>query len=262
MPGRYRSHAPWSTSNRFPRRPSSASRSGIQGARPSTPATAGSAATPIETAPPIEKPTSSDGRSTTLERGAGVRHARVERVPRLEAVAHLREREVGEPRRELGREQLARRAPRAGHGLRGAAVDEHDRRPRRPRCGGGGRRPSVAAATSSLRRQRLPRARTIAPPRRLPSARFAVAVSLPWRPSSASSSRWSCPPSRPRRRAAPRVRLRRLAEDVVEVVVSGARRARSSPRRRSGRGPASRSTRAHVGPERLDVRPAGRSCRG
>ena len=71
-----------------------------------------------------------------IERGTGVRHARVERVPRLDPVAHLGERQAGEPRRELGRQQLARRAPRAGHRLRRAAVDEDD----------GGRRGFVAQA--------------------------------------------------------------------------------------------------------------------
>ena len=59
-----------------------------------------------------------------VERSASVRHARVERMPRLDPIAHLDE---GEPRKagcELGREQLAGGAPRAGHRAGRASVEE------------------------------------------------------------------------------------------------------------------------------------------
>ena len=59
MPGSQRSSEPWITSNRFPRRVSRLSRSGIQGASPRTASTVGSAAAWIATAPPIEKPSRS-----------------------------------------------------------------------------------------------------------------------------------------------------------------------------------------------------------
>ena len=56
MPGSQPSSEPCRTSSRLPRSGSSASRSGIHGASPSTRSTDGSSAAAIATAPPIEKP--------------------------------------------------------------------------------------------------------------------------------------------------------------------------------------------------------------
>ena len=58
-PGSQRSSDPWSTARRRPRSGSSESRSGIQGASPTTRSTDGSPAAAIATAPPIENPSSS-----------------------------------------------------------------------------------------------------------------------------------------------------------------------------------------------------------
>ena len=62
MPGSHPSSEPCTSSTLRPRRPSTESRSGIQGASPTTVVTAGCPATAMLTAPPIEKPTRAAGR--------------------------------------------------------------------------------------------------------------------------------------------------------------------------------------------------------
>ena len=115
---------------------------GNHGARPSTPVTSECDAIPIETAPPIENPTRSDGRATRSMRRAPIGHARVELVPRLEPVAHLDEGQLREAWDQLGREQLAGGAPRARHRASRAPVEEDhgERRTlvREPRIGAAG----------------------------------------------------------------------------------------------------------------------------
>ena len=106
-------------------------RSGNQGASPTTVSTDGSSATcardgAAHREADEERPLRADG----VERGACVFDAPVEPLPRLDAVAHLGERELGEARRQVRNEPLERCAPCAFDLAALAAVDADDGRRR------------------------------------------------------------------------------------------------------------------------------------
>ena len=243
-----------------PSSPSEVERSGSTGRGRGRPSTLSCAATPIETAPPIEKPISSaraPRRVGEIEGRLGVGHARVERVPALHPVAHLGEGDLRVPRRELLREQLARRAPGSRDLLRRAAVREDGGEAARPR----------SAARLAARRQRDEAVLTPHPGRGTFGGRRAVSRrgARTRRECRARGRRRGAP--RPRRRARPSRRAGRSRahpprrEHVVEPHRARRRRGRSSPRRGTGRARRAR-------PPRRRARGTGarsrrrRSCRG
>jgi hypothetical protein len=90
------------TANRLPRRVASSSRSGIQGASPTTVSTLGSAEAVIATAPPTEKPSRSLSGARVALTARQVRRRRMSRAsPRLDAVANLGEAELRELRHKM-----------------------------------------------------------------------------------------------------------------------------------------------------------------
>ena len=129
-------------------------RSGIHGARPSTPATAGCRRRDGDS--PAHREADEQRRAgNEIERRAGVRNARVELVPGLDPVAHLGEGQVAQTRRE----SVARSSLVALHvpgTARAVPPFKSTTAAGRPRCGGARRRPSAAAPCGSSRRQRLP----------------------------------------------------------------------------------------------------------
>ena len=123
-PGSQRSHAPWRTSSLLPRRRRARAGRGSMGrARAPPPRRLRGDPDRDGTAHGVADQQRTAG--AEVDGRPGVGHARVERLPALDPVAHLGERDLRVPRREFLREQLARGAPGSRNLLRRAAVREH-----------------------------------------------------------------------------------------------------------------------------------------